>query len=452
MTTWLSTGFTLAAALAATADAAPPRLLAREVPMPQISCGASTATGFGVALAADGSLACEVNCGTTSGGSKGYYIYPDGQTEELTAAGYTFLHPEFIVGPGRTIGTADQCPPVNGACVTSVVISQGNGPTATLGTSASAASYTSAGNMAGWACGWGPVSTTGAWRYTPLGTLESLAAPGGNALNAAWVTTNGHAAGSGYFGSLKRALHWAPDSAQATVLSPLVAGTSCAASGAADDGSVVGQSGGRATIWGADGTPTALLPAGAASECTHVGGSRMAANPLGVSYFGTHNGGNRLFRATAPGVWQDLGPDPTPQHSYISAKVVAAPRPDLMVGLAHTEMYQPVAFLWTLAGGTTPLASAIVNLPSGLGGITPVDANSAGQILVNGISARRTFVLEFLAPGDVNGDARVDGTDLGLLLGSWGPVPAGARGAADLDGDGMVDGTDLGLLLGLWTS
>ncbi len=49
---------------------------------------------------------------------------------------------------------------------------------------------------------------------------------------------------------------------------------------------------------------------------------------------------------------------------------------------------------------------------------------------------------------DLNGDCRVDGSDIGLLLQSW-----GARGsiAADLDHDGSVDGADLGLLLGAWS-
>lgn len=51
-------------------------------------------------------------------------------------------------------------------------------------------------------------------------------------------------------------------------------------------------------------------------------------------------------------------------------------------------------------------------------------------------------------PGDLNGDGIVNGGDLGLLLGSWGPC----RGCpADLNGDGLVNGADIGLLLGFWT-
>jgi hypothetical protein len=42
----------------------------------------------------------------------------------------------------------------------------------------------------------------------------------------------------------------------------------------------------------------------------------------------------------------------------------------------------------------------------------------------------------------------VNGADLGVLLGAWGPVSAGA--AVDLNSDGVVNGADLGILLGAW--
>ncbi|MFO0895371.1 MAG: hypothetical protein U0574_10515 [Phycisphaerales bacterium] len=49
-------------------------------------------------------------------------------------------------------------------------------------------------------------------------------------------------------------------------------------------------------------------------------------------------------------------------------------------------------------------------------------------------------------PADINGDHVVDGAEIGLVLGTWGP----GTGAADLNHDGMVDGADLGLVLGNW--
>ncbi|MFM7798836.1 MAG: hypothetical protein ACKPBA_07610 [Planctomycetota bacterium] len=50
-------------------------------------------------------------------------------------------------------------------------------------------------------------------------------------------------------------------------------------------------------------------------------------------------------------------------------------------------------------------------------------------------------------PADLNNDGVVNGADLGLLLGAWGPC---SGCAADLNADGVVNGADLGLLLGAW--
>ena len=53
-----------------------------------------------------------------------------------------------------------------------------------------------------------------------------------------------------------------------------------------------------------------------------------------------------------------------------------------------------------------------------------------------------------LLQADINGDGTVDGSDLGLLLGQWGPC--GAVCTADLDCNGEVNGGDLGILLADW--
>lgn len=50
---------------------------------------------------------------------------------------------------------------------------------------------------------------------------------------------------------------------------------------------------------------------------------------------------------------------------------------------------------------------------------------------------------------DFNGDGSVDGADLGLLLGDWGPCDTLPP---DLNMDGIVNGGDLGLLLAVWGS
>ncbi|MBL9147603.1 MAG: hypothetical protein JNM94_02810 [Phycisphaerae bacterium] len=47
-------------------------------------------------------------------------------------------------------------------------------------------------------------------------------------------------------------------------------------------------------------------------------------------------------------------------------------------------------------------------------------------------------------PADLTADGKVDGADLGALLGGWGGP------STDLTGDGNTDGADLGVLLGAW--
>ena len=49
--------------------------------------------------------------------------------------------------------------------------------------------------------------------------------------------------------------------------------------------------------------------------------------------------------------------------------------------------------------------------------------------------------------GDLDGNGRVDGTDLAMILAFWGS----GSPLADCDGSGQVDGTDLAIVLGRWT-
>lgn len=57
-----------------------------------------------------------------------------------------------------------------------------------------------------------------------------------------------------------------------------------------------------------------------------------------------------------------------------------------------------------------------------------------------------TYTPANVAPGDLNGDAKVNGIDLGILLAAW-----GGAGPADIDRDGVVAGGDLGVMLSNWT-
>ena len=71
------------------------------------------------------------------------------------------------------------------------------------------------------------------------------------------------------------------------------------------------------------------------------------------------------------------------------------------------------------------------------------------QVVAQRINADGTLGPPPGEAGDLNDDGIVNGIDLGMLLGFWGPV--GAFPAADLNRDGLVNGVDLGLLLASWT-
>ncbi|HMN96373.1 MAG TPA: DUF1929 domain-containing protein [Phycisphaerales bacterium] len=107
----------------------------------------------------------------------------------------------------------------------------------------------------------------------------------------------------------------------------------------------------------------------------------------------------------------------------------------LRLDFAELPTVPPIGTAFAVAAPSSPNAA-----PPGHYMLFALDADgvpSAARI----IQVRRGVV------GDLNGDGTVNGADLGVLLGNWGP---GAT-LGDLDGDGDVDGADLGLLLGAWT-
>lgn len=91
--------------------------------------------------------------------------------------------------------------------------------------------------------------------------------------------------------------------------------------------------------------------------------------------------------------------------------------------------------------GTIRFVGVTSNVP-----ISRVNFSSTlGAITNTGFDTLR--VAERAAPlGDLDGDGRVDGADLGLLIAAWGGTASG-----DLNCDGVVDGADLGLLVAAWT-
>lgn len=73
-----------------------------------------------------------------------------------------------------------------------------------------------------------------------------------------------------------------------------------------------------------------------------------------------------------------------------------------------------------------------------------------GSVVECGVDNLRVFGLncdDESIPGDLNGDGRVDGADVGIFLAVWGTSDPDA----DLNGDGTVTGADLGLLIAVWT-
>lgn len=436
------------------AFAAPPRLHARQLPVPAEACGwQGTVQGVATALGEDGSVAGVANCGTTANGSRMFFITAQGVVSDLDDGTFTFTTPEVIIGPTTVAGTGNWCPPLNGPCTTAVMVAQVGQPIEVLG-SGDYSSVVTDGNICGWASGWGGVSPTDAWRIGPDHEIQPLSVPNAWGLSAEWIAETGWTAGHAYVNNQLRAIRWSPLDSVGTVLPSLVPGTASNALSVGLDGRVLGQSGGQAVVWDPNGTPHALMPAGSSSIASHIGGSALLATPLAVAYFGTHAEELRLFRADLNGGWTDLGPDASPGQTLIHIAVKAAPTPEFMVATAHTSMYEPVNYLWTGGGGLGELKSFVVDFPAGttVAQMQLIDANALGQILVNTFNPTRTFMLEFMEDGDVNGDKLVDGADLGQLLGAWGAVPQGTRGACDFDGNGIVDGADLGVVLGAWSN
>ena len=97
------------------------------------------------------------------------------------------------------------------------------------------------------------------------------------------------------------------------------------------------------------------------------------------------------------------------------------------------------------AGSNTLVAT--VSMPTDLAGATRfVDISAVADTGVGPAPVIDRGAFEVQRPAcaaDLNLDGRVDGADLGALLGNF-----GGPGAGDLDGNGLVDGADLGALLG----
>lgn len=90
---------------------------------------------------------------------------------------------------------------------------------------------------------------------------------------------------------------------------------------------------------------------------------------------------------------------------------------------------------------TGPLHTTVESLPG-------VDRLGINLQEYSGHYGAHQYGLSLNCPADLDVDGDVDGVDLALLLGSWGPVRPGSPG--DLDDNGVIGGHDLALVLGAW--
>ena len=108
-----------------------------------------------------------------------------------------------------------------------------------------------------------------------------------------------------------------------------------------------------------------------------------------------------------------------------------------VTGLSFVEMVAG----YDGSGGGAGIDLATVDLPA----IRYVRISNVGVNSTPEIDAIAD-VAPLPASPDVNGDGRIDGGDIGMVLARWGTADL----VADLDGDGLVGGGDLGLVLAAW--
>ena len=237
----------------------------------------------------------------------------------------------------------------------------------------------------------------------------------------------------------------------------LVTASSANVSGAAGSGTVSITSGGKLDVQfqmgvglGSGGLGTVSLDGGTIEAATLTIGPSGQLVGRGTAVANVINAG--IIRVGAPQGLLGLQGS-FDQSTGLGGTVIVelAPTTEVMVVNGNATLGGRLTV--TLAPGFTPSpgqeftvfsatsrsgAFDTVQLPTPTGGLTYTLEYRGGNAVV---------VVGGGLPEDLNGDGSVDGADLGLLLGAWGP----GGGPADLNGDTIVDGADLGLLLAAWT-
>jgi hypothetical protein len=136
-----------------------------------------------------------------------------------------------------------------------------------------------------------------------------------------------------------------------------------------------------------------------------------------------------------------FGSDPTPPGQNVSNWAWFTGAQD---GIFMTNASGP--FGWRSSTFPAPgfqlYTTPAVVVPAGL---NPNSAYSCAFRIIGDPTTTKSCQTTPPCPADFDGNGDVGPTDLGILLGAWGPSTT-----ADLDGDGNVGPTDLGILLGAW--
>ena len=154
--------------------------------------------------------------------------------------------------------------------------------------------------------------------------------------------------------------------------------------------------------------------------------------------------GSRVIRTVDGVTWSSAsGSLPAAVTAQALAVDWGRPIPTVYVG-AGSGIYA------TFDGASTWIKDG-VDLPNVNIGQLEIDAQR--RTVIAGTYGRGAWRSPMPSAADINLDGSVDGADLGLLLGDWGPCTGTGWGCrSDLDQDGTVGGSDLGLLLGQWNS
>lgn len=248
-------------------------------------------------------------------------------------------------------------------------------------------------------------------------------------------------------------------------LGSLADNRSSRANAASDDGRVVGGWSERGDglwqpiVW-VDGVLTQLgdfeafcaVDGVRADGLTVVGsGKDPASFTVGDAYRWDFDGENWIptILGTLPGTFQPFG--------LATARSITADG-STIVGYNRFGVGNETGFVWTEQEGMRSiedyLADNGISVPADLLLLDVTAISDDGSTMV-GVAFDTTLgryrgyriLISSPCPADLNADGVVNGADLAIMLGAWGP----AKGSpADLNGDGAVNGADLAILLGDW--